>query len=285
MCRFALYLGKEISIRSLITDPANSIIHQSFQSHEREEPLNGDGFGLAWYVPSLSPEPALFRSTTPAWSNVNLFHLARVTRTNCLLAHVRAATSGLPVAQLNCHPFVWGRFAFMHNGDIGGFRSIKRRLRRRLSEESYHLIQGSTDSEHIFALFAEHYRQGPGQGIESITQALLAAIDSVNELRRQAGLEEPCRLNLAVSDGNCAVVTRWTSQETANTLYYHFGRRYYCEDGVCQMQPSSESGPSAVIVSSERLNEDDPNWRKVPVNHMVLVHPGLEVEVRGIEVA
>ena len=37
MCRFALYLGAEISVSSLLTDPANSIIHQSFHSHEREE--------------------------------------------------------------------------------------------------------------------------------------------------------------------------------------------------------------------------------------------------------
>ncbi len=57
MCRFALYLGSPIHVSSLITDPANSIIHQSFHSHEREEPLNGDGFGLAWYVPELTDEP------------------------------------------------------------------------------------------------------------------------------------------------------------------------------------------------------------------------------------
>ncbi len=289
MCRFALYLGKEIPIRSLITDPDNSIIHQSYHSHEREEPLNGDGFGLAWYVPHLSPEPALFRSTTPAWSDVNLINLARVTRTDCLLAHVRAATPGLPVIQLNCHPFVWGRFAFMHNGEIGGFRHIKRRLRERLSDDSYDLIQGSTDSEHIFALFAEHYGQGRGPegGIESIRQALQAAINSVNELRRRVGIEEPCRLNLAITDGTCAVVTRWTSQdpEKANTLYSHSGGRYYCQDGICRMRPAAESGPGAVIVSSERLNEDDPGWNKIPVNHMVLVHPDLQVEVRAMQAA
>ncbi|TFG64224.1 MAG: class II glutamine amidotransferase, partial [Gemmatimonadales bacterium] len=62
MCRFVVYIGEEIRISSLITEPVNSIIHQSFHSHERDEPLNGDGFGLVWYPPSLTENPALFRS-------------------------------------------------------------------------------------------------------------------------------------------------------------------------------------------------------------------------------
>ncbi len=76
MCRFALYLGREITISSLVTEPANSIIHQSFHSHERAEPLNGDGFGLAWYAPELTEEPDLFKKVTPAWNNLDLLNLA-----------------------------------------------------------------------------------------------------------------------------------------------------------------------------------------------------------------
>ena len=65
MCRFALYLGPDIPIASLVTEPANSIIHQSFHSHLREEPLNGDGFGLAWYPSREAPLPFLKRSARP----------------------------------------------------------------------------------------------------------------------------------------------------------------------------------------------------------------------------
>ncbi|MEZ6194623.1 MAG: hypothetical protein R3F20_02680 [Planctomycetota bacterium] len=43
----------------------NSLIHQSYEAKERFEPLNGDGFGLAWYVEG-DPKPARFRSVTPA---------------------------------------------------------------------------------------------------------------------------------------------------------------------------------------------------------------------------
>ncbi|MFQ5353611.1 MAG: class II glutamine amidotransferase, partial [Thermodesulfobacteriota bacterium] len=61
MCRFVLYLGEDVALNSLITEPENSIIHQSFHSHERAEPLNGDGFGVAWYAPEVGEEPAVFK--------------------------------------------------------------------------------------------------------------------------------------------------------------------------------------------------------------------------------
>ena len=53
MCRFTLYLGDPIRLASLVTEPRRSLIRQSFASEEREEPLNGDGFGIAWYVPEM----------------------------------------------------------------------------------------------------------------------------------------------------------------------------------------------------------------------------------------
>lgn len=65
------YQGKEIPVADLVTRPENSLIHQSTHARERPEPLNGDGFGLAWYVPD-DPQPARFRSLTPAWNNANL---------------------------------------------------------------------------------------------------------------------------------------------------------------------------------------------------------------------
>ncbi|MEM9490023.1 MAG: class II glutamine amidotransferase, partial [Myxococcota bacterium] len=115
MCRFVIYLGPPIPLSHLTTLPTHSLIHQSYKAREREEPLNGDGFGVAWYAPELSPEPALFRDVTPAWNNENLRCLAQVTRSRTILAHVRAATQG-SVLQTNCHPFSAGPLAFMHNG-------------------------------------------------------------------------------------------------------------------------------------------------------------------------
>ncbi|MFQ5329726.1 MAG: class II glutamine amidotransferase [Thermodesulfobacteriota bacterium] len=284
MCRFVLYLGSEITVGSLVTEPVNSIIHQSFHSHERKEPLNGDGFGLAWYVPEMTEEPALFKDITPAWNNLNLLNLARVTRSSCILAHVRAASPGLPVIQLNCHPFTWGPFSFMHNGRIGGFHEIRRTFLSRLSDRAFDIISGSTDSEHLFALFLDIYwRVADGRDrCEAMADALTETIAAVREITDEAGVDELSLLNLAVTDGQSAAVSRYVSRssERANSLYLHTGKGYSCDEGRCRMNEAADGG-GAVLIASEPLSGDK-GWEPVSPNSMIVVRSNQEVEMRPL---
>ena len=284
MCRFALYLGPEIKLSSLVTEPANSIINQSIHSQEQEEPLNGDGFGLAWYVPKITDNPALFKDVTPAWNNLNLLNLARVTTSSCILAHVRAATPGLPVIRLNCHPFSWNKLAFMHNGRLGGFQRYRRTLLGLLSDEAFQMISGSTDSEHLFALFTDHYRrkEGQHQRTSAMAEALDDTIAQVEQLRMDAGVNEPSLLNLVVSDGRRAVASRYISwePEKANSLYYCTGTQYVCSQETCRMVTESEEN-RAIIIASERLG-DEPGWFQVPFNSIVLIDADRSLEIRQI---
>lgn len=55
MCRLTLCRGPAIRPAGLVTEPVDSIIHQSFHGRDQDDPLNGDGFGLACYVPELRP--------------------------------------------------------------------------------------------------------------------------------------------------------------------------------------------------------------------------------------
>jgi len=283
MCRFALYTGPPLTLDTLITQPTHSIIHQSFDSKERSERLNGDGFGVAWYVPELSREPAVFRSITPAWNNRNLTHLARLTRAGCVLAHVRAASHGLPVTESNCHPFVCGRYAFMHNGQIGDFRRVRRRLGAALSDEAFAMIEGSTDSELLFAMFLENvWKSVSHDPLESIAAALVSTLDQVLRVVSDEGVEERSDFNIAVSDGTVAVASRATTADpsTAASLYYHEGRRYTCDDGVCRMvEPDAEH--RAVLICSEALSTD-PGWHAVPANHLVLARSPEPVLLRPL---
>ena len=283
MCLFVAYLGEPMSLDLLTTRPQHSIIHQSTHSRERSEPLNGDGFGIAWYVPQLSMEPAVFRSISPAWNNTNLRHLARVTTSSCILAHVRAASPGLGVTQANCHPFQSGPLAFMHNGYIPEFARIKRALLARLSDPVFDGITGTTDSEHIFALTLERLRSaGPPEPGARLAAALASAIADVRVLLGEAGIDAPAQLNLAVSDGDHLVVSRCSTDPTAapNSLYVHEGMRYICEGGVCRMV-APDAGRGAVLVASEPLSADD-GWDRVPPNHLVIVRPSQPVEVRPL---
>lgn len=285
MCRFVLYRGPALTLASLITEPAHSLINQSIASKESEEPLNGDGFGVAWFVPELSGEPAVFRSVTPAWNNMNLLRLARVTKSPCILAHVRAATQGLPVTELNCHPFAKGPYALMHNGDIGGFDHLRRKLLGTLSDEAFNSIQGSTDSEHFFGVFLDQIRRAGGAGAQKLGEALEASVRAIVELSKREGIAEPTYLNVAVSDGLAAAACRFTTDEPdkAASLHLHTGRRYVCEGGVCRMI-APEAGTGAVLISSEPLS-DDAGWQTIKPNQLVLVNEDSTVEQRPMKIA
>jgi len=271
-------MGPEIGMGSLITEPTHSIIVQSYQSDEREEPLNGDGFGVAWYSSDEDTAPAVFKSVSPAWNNQNLLNLSSVIQSRCILAHVRAASSGLPVTRLNCHPFARGQLTFMHNGGIGEFKTVKRKLRRMLSDESYEQLQGTTDSETIFALFTDRYSALPGEAsAEKMATALLTTIESVEWLRGSAEHAGACSLNLAVTDGRSAVISRYSTEGTTpNSLHVHTGHRYTCSAGDAKLAPCEEP---TVLVASEPLTPDK-SWYTVEPNHIVVVNESLEVDIR-----
>ena len=57
-------------------------------------------------------------------------------RSGLFFAHVRAST-GTATTRANCHPFAHGRYLFMHNGQIGGYARIKRRLEALIPDDLY----------------------------------------------------------------------------------------------------------------------------------------------------
>ncbi len=282
MCRFALYVGPAITVDSLTTRPEHSILKQSLNAREREDPTNGDGFGIGWYVPEIGPDPALYRSPSPAWNDPNLLHLSRVTKSPCILAHVRAASPGTPVTLVNCHPFASGPFAFMHNGSIGGFAAIRRRLETGLSDEAWSAIQGSTDSELAFALFLDAYaRTGAGDATDRMVDALTQAVAKIEWTADDAGVAEPSYLNFAVTDGRRAVVMRYaTPPKIPASLWGSHGRQFVCEGDVCRMRAPGKEG-AATIVCSEPLS-DGGDWMKIPAQNMVVIRGGGQAELLPI---
>ena len=280
MCRFLAYKGVPIVVHKLIFEPKNSLINQSFDAREIEEPLNGDGFGVGWYSPDIDPEPAVFVSMSPAWSNRNLRYLAPKIRSTCIFAHVRAASVG-DIAEANCHPFHYKRLMMMHNGGIEGFAQIKRVLRRGLSDEMYSWIHGETDSEHFFALFLEFLRaKGDDYKLSDMADAMNQAVAAVEAMKLAAGVTDGTYLNMVITNGSEMLATRFvTTDEEPLSLYFSEGSRYVCEDGVCHMMPADPS-EHAVLIVSEKLTGERGDWRPVPANHMILVDKDSKVSFR-----
>ena len=131
---------------------------------------------------------------------------------------------------------------FMHNGGIGCFKQIKRRLAMSLNEQWFTLVQGSTDSEWAFALFLDSLDKAgvspdsePGKGgfgHSVLRKAILKTIERINGFIRDVVGEENMGnedsrslLNFAVTDGESVVCTRYVSSTTdeAASLFFSSG--------------------------------------------------------------
>lgn len=284
MCRFVYYQGLPIGISELVTKPENSLINQSFHSRERKEPLNGDGFGVAWY-PKAQSQPALFKSISPAWSNQNLREIARVVHSSRILGHVRAASPDSQVNEINSHPFRFDNLTFMHNGDLGGFRMFRRTLLNGLSEESFQMITGGTDSEHMFAVIIDELKgiHDESNDVLRMGMAIERGIDKLLDWRRSIVPDQHYYINCLITDGRVAAACRFTTDDSENaaTLYFHLGKRYHCENSKSVMVDCSEEDAS-VLISSEPLT-DDVGWKSVPSGHLVLIDDNQKMEMRQLE--
>src|SRR3954468_14078295 len=184
MCRFLAYRGEPTFLSELVCAPAHSLVHQSLHAAEAKTETNGDGFGIGWY--GERPVPGNYREVRPAWSDENLRSLCDQVRSGLFFAHVRAST-GTATTRANCHPFAHGRYLFMHNGQIGGYARLKRRLEAMIPDEFYGARLGTTDSEAIFlAALAQGLAEAP-------LGAMARTLKRMRRLMAEADVSEPLR--------------------------------------------------------------------------------------------
>jgi predicted glutamine amidotransferase len=286
MCRFLAYIGKPVLANDLLYRPQHSLIErQSLGAQEMSVPINGDGFGISWYDFELDDEPCQFRSVHPAWSDMNLRYLARKVKTTMLFAHIRAATPGSLVEEVNCHPFVHGKLTWMHNGMVQGFKTIRRALLRELKDSAYDAVHGSTDSEHLFGLFLNNLDNPTGAvTTDEMVDAMFGMFADLNRLLLEHDVREHSYLNLAVSNGRSLVATRYTTNPRVQpaTLYYMFGKQYMVAEDRTYMMPD-EGRSQAVVIASEPFTSHKSDWVKVSRNSMIIVDDDLTIRFADIE--
>lgn len=283
MCRFVAYHGQPILIADLLYRPRHSLVRQSMKAEQMSQTFNADGFGVGFFTEGIA-EPCIVRSTMPVWSNRGLESLTHRLRSARIFAHVRAASPGLPVQDTNCHPFDHGRFMFMHNGYIENFRRIKRRLQNSLSDAAWEGIDGSTDSEHAFALLID--RLGGPNALApppALRQALVDTLAQIVELDAATGVPGALTCNFAVGDGCSTVVSRFSANNgPQSSLYYSAGCEYLYDGEDCDMLPPGDGDCKAVLVASEPLTRRPEDWKELPPNHTITIDPVGACEVEPI---
>ena len=266
MCRWLAYSGSPVGLEDLLFKPTNSLVFQSKHAHLGATTLNGDGFGVGWY--GSAETPGLFRSTEPAWNDLNLRELAAQARSGRVFAHIRA-TTGSAVQQTNCHPFRHGRRLWMHNGVLVGFSQIKRDLMLAVAPDLFPEIQGSTDSEVLFYLALT-------EGLEEDPPAAVArAVGIVENVGRRHGIELPVQMTVATTDGHTTWAFRYSSEGRSRSLFHSADistlRKQYPDHPVLH-----DLSDDARLVVSEPLGDLQGAWVEVPESTCLVVRGGAE---------
>lgn len=279
MCRLIAYLGQQLLMENVLIKPHNSLVKQSIHASESTVLTNGDGFGLGWYAPHISIEPALFTSIFPAWNDRNLLTLAAKIQAPTFFAHVRSASScAIGVTHYNCHPFIYKQWMFMHNGAINNFNNIKRPLRAMLDIDLYQWIKGDTDSEHLFALFLQLAKNKDISQLSIAADVLRETFDVILQLVKQSGQHGESTLNICLTDGHQLLVSRFCTNRktTPESLHYSVGSRC-TRQGKHHRMLTGKKHHRCILVASEKLTNFESEWQDLPKNHLMLVDSNLDM--------
>jgi glutamine amidotransferase len=184
---------------------------------------------------------------------------------------------------------------WMHNGGLGGWKHIKRRLGESLADKWYLSVQGGTDSEWAFALYLDtlermgHNPSSPpptGFGPTVLRQAMLETVKRTNDfiaeisakVIEQEQVDTRSLLNFAVTDGHSVVCTRYVRSKTdeAASLYYSSGTSWVDKNQKGEFHMDrKDKGADIVLVASEPLTFE--RGKKLNQHHISLLTLGRNV--------
>jgi glutamine amidotransferase len=336
MCRWFTYIGEEPTLlEDVLIKPRHSIVkqidahflpnlHATYDPHLGREKLssgvasdnhgpnhftNMDGFGVGYYTDVAAEfngdhvnRPCVYRNIRPPLNDLNLASLCAHTSTKCVFAHIRASGSATPTVETNNHPFVFGRYMFMHNGVVANFKKIKVALLQKLSVNAYENIFGSTDTEHVAALFFTYLGDDWDTEIpvEKLKKTMINTVQDVLALIQQSVKDKDevlphSSLNFVVTDGCQLLAIRFSSVDDIEppSLYYSttagptLNRKFPDHpDGkevTKKAARATHEHGKHVIVASEPNTYKAEDWHLVPPNSFVLVGKDLNVAIEEIQ--
>ncbi|MBY6351339.1 ergothioneine biosynthesis protein EgtC [Rhodococcoides corynebacterioides] len=236
MCRHLGYLGPARSVGDVLTAGTSSLMQQSWAPRDMRGggTVNADGFGAAWWT---DDGVGHYRNPMPIWTDPAVTDTLTSVRSTAVVAAIRSATVGMPVDRSACAPFVAGRFAFSHNGVVGGWPHSVAGLAADVPAADLLRLTAPTDAAALWVLLQHRLdEQEPGEALAGLVRDVDAAAPG-------------SRLNLLLSDGR----TLW-----ATAVHHALSVRV--------------DGASAVVASEP--TDDDADWRPVPDRSIVTAAAG-----------
>lgn len=290
MCRALAYLGQPVLLDHLLFQPDSALVKQTYMP-QMLNLLNLAGFGMkAWDRASRDPErPYSYASTSLPIYDRNLKALSEKIRATCVLAHIRGVhfnTEGI-ISQQNIHPFQFPgcRIALAHNGDLERMREMRPALLAHIRPEFARMIDGTTDSEWIYALLLSQL-EDPSRNVTAgeITQAIEKTLAVIRTERAKLAIANWSPVNLFITTGTQLVAVRYCfdfgcyrtddprlvpeASFNYHSLWYTSGREYGYYDGEWKMIGGADTADS-IMIASEPLTRDISTWLEVPEYSMI----------------
>ena len=150
--------------------------------------------------------PGIYHDIFPAWNDSNLKSLSQHVKSPLFFAHIRAST-GAETSRANCHPFGYEECLFMHNGQIGGYEKIKRKIENIVPDHLYRHRKGTTDSEIIFLICLPMVLEKPATGNRE-------TIGKINAIMKKTGIKSALRIAACFSNGIDIWAIRYASDDS-----------------------------------------------------------------------
>jgi gamma-glutamyl hercynylcysteine S-oxide hydrolase len=116
MCRHLGWLGADVTVSSLVSDPPYGLRVQSYAPRRQKYGLmNADGWGVGFFDGEM---PRRWRSQAPLWGDASFDSVAPALHSHCVVAAVRSATAGMPIEASAAAPFTDGHWLLSHNGVV-----------------------------------------------------------------------------------------------------------------------------------------------------------------------
>jgi predicted glutamine amidotransferase len=229
--------------------------------------LHCDGWGMAWYAgfePAggglaggelVSSEPVIRKSPLRA-DEPDFEKLARQPLGDLGLVHLRWATPGLVVNELNTHPFRHGSHVFAHNGAV----HPQNRLGEILPPEWEAQVSGTTESERYLLLIMSRLEANGGNAVAAIA-------DAASQIERQFA---PNSLNAILLLPQHLYAICW--HDRAKVPAAKLRERGYedrPDEIACYFDLAYLAGSDAVVVASSGFHQV--GWAPVPNRHVLVV--------------
>lgn len=270
MCRlYGLHATHPTRPACELLDAQNALIQQSRKDGRGLS--NPHGWGMGHIADGTT---ACFRQVTPATESAAYRKKALNIEGTTVLAHVRRATVGEP-SHANTHPFRHGPALLIHNGHVPAFEEVRPHLRDRLSEDRRQSVQGTTDSEHVFALLLQLREEDPSVPVHGVPRAAIQLVQTwVSEEAENATVEPVdadtdnlphtelvniLGLNLLWTDGQSLTGSR------LNRTLRSLERTQSYDCPICGRQhadPRDDVPYRSTTLASERITDE--RWTPVP---------------------